>query len=177
MNKIGTEARNREVGQAARNPAEARSNGFNRQFECDHRDRACDHRHDGSGNTVRKRAAYQKRHQGADAENCRGVRQSMKIGCYAFHAQPEHSGNLIDPQSKEIFDLRTRDQNRDSIGETDHDGPRDELHCRAHSRDSENDEQNSGHHGTHEQSVHTVHGYNSRDHHNERARRTADLGL
>jgi hypothetical protein len=38
---------------------------------------------------------------------------------------------FADGQSKKIYDLRTRNQKRDSIGETDHDGPWDELHRRA----------------------------------------------
>ena len=94
--------------------------------------------------------------------------------CVSMRSQ-NSPGTLLDGQSKEILDLRTRNQNRNSIGEADHDGPRNELHRRAHAGYAKNDEQHAGHHRAHEQSIHAVHGDNSRDHHYERARRSADL--
>ena len=41
--------------------------------------------------------------------------------------------------------------------------------------DAHDDEQHAGHHGAHEQAVNAVLGDDCRDHHDERAGRTADL--
>ena len=73
VNQVGMKCRYLKVGPATRNPAEAASNGFDWQLEQDHCDRACDHRHNGPGNSVRQCTAYQQCHQGSNAENRRCV--------------------------------------------------------------------------------------------------------
>ena len=90
---------------------------------------------------------------------------------------PEFAGHFIDLQPEEIFYLGAGDQDCDAVGESDHDGTRNELDGRAHAGEAQNDQHHAGHHGAHEQAIDAVHGDDARDHDDEGAGGPADLGL
>jgi hypothetical protein len=106
----------------------------------------------------------------------RGVQRPRRnTGRQGFHPQPKLTGNFGQVQAEEILDLRTGDQDRDAVGKSDHDRPRNKLAGRAHAGRPQGHQYHSRHHGAHEQAIDAVHGDNTRYHHYKRARRTSDL--
>ena len=80
-------------------------------------------------------------------------------------------------QSKEIFDLRTRDQHRNPVRESNDDRPRNKFHSGAQSGHAHDYQQHPRHHGAHKQTVYSVHGDNSGHDHDEGAGGPSDLRL
>ena len=101
----------------------------------------------------------------------------MEVAGKGLHAQPEHTWKFVDLQAEEIFDLRAGDENRNAVGEPDHDGTGYELHRRAHAGRSHDHQEDASHHGAHEQAVNTVGSDDPGHHYYEGAGRTANLGL
>ena len=91
------------------------------------------------------------------------------------HAMEKISRHALHPQSEKVSNLRAGDQNGDAVGESDDDRTREILDRRAHASDSEEHQQHARHHRAGEQSFDAIFGDDSRDHHDERTGRAADL--
>ncbi len=176
VNKIGAEAGNRQMRQAAGNAAETASNGVDGKLEeiyC----RGSEQQHQNwSGNAIGGQAANHKDGDRCQGQSRRGVIQRAEVAGQRFHAEPEDAGDLVQVQTEEISHLGAGDQNGDAVGESDDDGPGNELHRRTHAGRAHDHQQNTGHHGAHEQSVNTVLGDDGRDHYHKGPGRAADLG-
>ena len=80
-------------------------------------------------------------------------------------------------KAEEIFELRAGDQHRDPVGKTDDDGTGNEFHRRSHAGHTQNNQQNSGHHGAKEEAIHSMDGNDASDDYDESPGWAADLGL
>ena len=114
---------------------------------------------------------------GAGGQDCRSWRPRGSARGQSLHPQPEFSRNFFQTQAEEILDLGAGDQDRDSIGEAQHHGTRNEFHRRAHAGHSQHHQQNARHHSAHEQPVHPVHRDDAGHHHHKRSGRPSDLRL
>src|SRR5215470_3448136 len=68
----------------------------------------------------------------------------------------EIAGDGIEPQAKEITNLRASDENRYAVGEADDNRAGKIFDGGAHTGDAEEQRQNPGHHGANEKAVHTM---------------------
>ena len=80
-------------------------------------------------------------------------------------------------QAEEILHLGAGNQDRDAVGEANDNRTGNKLHCRAHSGDAHDEQENTRHDRAHKQSVNAMHGDDPRDYHNESPGRSSDLCL
>lgn len=115
-------------------------------------DGACsqDQSDDGTWDSCRNAPTNDEREQCEDGKGRCFERKRVERASQCFDAEPENARDLVEVQTEKIFYLRTCDQDGDAVGKSDNNGPRDELHCRAKSRDTHDHQQNSRHDGAHE---------------------------
>ena len=84
--------------------------------------------------------------------------------------------DLVYFQTKEILDLGAGDDDRNAVRETNDDRTRYELDRRSQTCHAQEQKDHPSHQGAHEQPVNPVFRDNAKNHDDECARRTADLG-
>src|SRR5574343_1878818 len=99
----------------------------------------------------------------------------MDMFSQRFNAKKEFSRQVVDLQAQEVLDLGEEDDDRNTIGETDDHGHRNEADelpqsCQAHGQQKE-----AGQHGGAEQVGETMYGDDAVDDGDEGAGRAADL--
>ena len=112
-----------------------------------------------------------------DRKQCGLPVQSREGARQCRHAVKKIARNLIQPQSEKIPDLRARNENCNSVRETDNHRAWKIFHRCTHSGDSQQHQHHAGHHGARKQPVDTVLGDDSGHYNHERAGRSADLRL
>ena len=177
VNKISPKSGDREMRQAARYTSKPCSDRFDRQLEEDDCPGAEHQCHNRSRNAVRNQPTSDHDGYGAGGQDRRFVTEAAEMADQGLDAQPENPGNFFELQSEKIFYLRAGNQNRDTVGETDHNGARNELHRRTHAGQAHDHKHDAGHDRAHEQAVDTVDSDDSRDHHDERAGRARYLSF
>ena len=165
------------MGEAAGDASEFRPDGLYGQLEKVDRRRGEQERDNWPRNPRRSAAADDQHQQREDSQGGGLERESVEVSGERFHAQVEDAGHLFEVQSEEILDLRTRDQNSNTIGEPDHYRTRDELHGGAETSDAHDDQQHASHHRAHEQTIDAVSGDDSSYDYDEGTSGAADLSF
>ena len=110
-------------------------------------------------------------------KQCRLPVQSREGARQCRHPVKKIARHLIQPQPEQIPDLRARNENCNSVRETDNHRARKIFHRTTHSRDSQQHQHHAGHHGARKQSIDTVLCDDSGNYNDERAGRSSDLRL
>src|SRR5260370_28483800 len=100
----------------------------------------------------------------------------MKILGQRLAARPEHTGNFFQLEAEKIFHLRAGDQDGNTVGEADNDGPRNVLYRSTHAGEPHDDENDSGHHRAHEQAFDAMNGDDASDDDDKGSGWATDLG-
>ena len=111
------------------------------------------------------------------ASSVASIEMVWKLEGESFDALPENAGNFFELQAKEVFDLRAGDEDGDTVGEADDDGPRDKFDGGAHAGEAHDHEDDAGHHGADEQAIDAVRGDDSRDDDDESTGGATDLRI
>src|SRR5215469_15290995 len=113
---------NRNMRQATRYPAKPRANGFRTQVEESNGCSGANTYDDCSGNAHEKPYANSHYNQRGDADHGRCPVERIEIRSDRAHPMKEIAGDMFHPESKEIANLRARDENGDAIREPDYNG-------------------------------------------------------
>jgi len=126
--------------------AKARADRFHGQFEQINSKRTEQQGDNWSRDARGKTAADNQREHGECGQRGGFVRNCVEVSGQGFYAQPENSGNFFQMQSEEIFHLRTRDENRNSVGESNDHGSRNKFDRGTQAGHTHNNQQNARHH-------------------------------
>src|SRR5581483_3237219 len=147
--QVDVEARNYDVRQARRNSAKAGTNGFNGQSQQPYQSRAGKKGNNISGYALQITAAKNNSRQSNAAKRGFSRLQGMKIPDQGFHAFPEFARNLVDFQTKKVFDLRTGNDDRDAVGESHDHRTWNELDRGSQPGDAQHHQHDPGEQGAH----------------------------
>ncbi len=100
----------------------------------------------------------------------------MKLAHEHHHPSNKIARQCLGLQAEEVFDLRAGNHYRNTIGETDHDWPRNKTHGCSETGDSENQQEDACHQRAHVESIDAISGHNPENHHHKGPGRAADLG-
>ena len=173
--------RDAERRQLLRDAVESAADGFHRQFEDPGHERSCDEDSERprcpaqQGQALRQAIVGEQEGQAADGEpQCRQV-DGVRIGGQSLDAGEEFGRQAVDPEAEEILDLCHEDYDGNAVGETDHDGHRDEADQLPHAGKAHRQQEGPGEHGGAEQVYEAVRGNDAIDDRNEGAGGSADL--
>src|SRR5437773_5584600 len=138
-------------------------------------ERGHDQRHERSRNASAHARPQRHNQQGRDRYTQRLCVDRVKIGSEGAPLRNELRRQRAHAQSQKILHLTREDDDRDSAGESDYDGMRNELDRRAELGDAEHDEYQASHNGRDDEAVDPVSLDDSVNDYDECAGRSADL--